>query len=96
MTFEPRRKQQHRHIHRQEDPDRRKCRTGESSDQESNECHRDHHRTRRNHGHRHGVGELLLVEPMEILDNALVQEWDDCQSAAKDKRAGLRKEEQDV
>ena len=48
------------------------------------------------HGDGDGVGELLLRQPVEILDHTLVQEGHDGQAAAEDERARLGEEQQDV
>jgi hypothetical protein len=46
-------------------------------------CHGDHERPWTNHPHRNRVQKLALVEPMEVVDDAPMEERDDRQPAAK-------------
>ena len=55
--------------------------------QEADERDGDHDGPRRDEGDRHGVEELLIVEPVEFLHHAAVEKRDDRQPAAEDEGA---------
>ena len=50
----------------------------------------------RDHRDGHRIQELLLGQPAELLDDALVQKRDDRQAAAEDEGPGLREEEENL
>src|SRR5216684_327458 len=83
-AMEVRRDEDDHQIYGQEHSDRGEGRAGESRDEVADECHRDDHWPRRDHRHRHGIDELPLGEPMELLYHPAVQERHDREPAAED------------
>ena len=69
---------------------------GNAGDQKADEGHGDDDWSRGDHGDGHGIEELLFAQPPELLHHALIEEGHDGQAAAKDERAGLGEEEQDL
>ena len=68
----------------------------QTGDEEAYESYSDHHRARSNHRHRYGVQELVLIEPVKLLDHPLLQKRNDCQPAAEYKSAGLGKKQKNL
>ena len=64
----------------------------ESSDEKADEGDGDDDRTRRDHRHGDGIEKLVIVQPAELLDHALLQERNDRQPAAENKSAGFGEE----
>jgi hypothetical protein len=64
-------------------------------DQISDERYGDDHWPRRDHGYRHRIEELPLVQPVELIDHAAVKERNNRQTASKNESASLGEVQED-
>ena len=76
-------------VGRKEHTGRRDHRASEAGDKETDECHRDDDRSRSDHGDRHGIEELPLGQPVELVDHTPMEKGYDCQTAAEHERPCL-------
>src|SRR5262249_29248102 len=81
-------------VARQEGSQRRDRRAFQTADQETDEPDRNDHRARGNHGDRHGIEELAVVEPLKFLYHTTVQKRNNPQAAAEHKGPSFREEQE--
>ena len=92
VAFEPGRGNDRKEIDGQKDADGCYDGSRQAGNEKTDEGDRDDDRTGCNHRHGYGVKELVIVQPAELLDDSLLQEWNDRQAAAEYKGAGFGEE----